>query len=208
MKQMSRVFVVSALASALVACGGSGGSSSSGETGSVSVGLTDAPTMELSSVNIAFNAIRLKPADGDWLEFNLDETGVVDLLTLQGGVTEPLITNEEVPAGVYNEIRLIIDTDSSTVTTPDGGTGTLAVPSGEQSGLKLKGNFVVAADSSNNFTIDFDVRKSIVNPPGNELSDYILKLVLRLVDNLEVGAIEGTVDYAGIVQTRGSDDIN
>ncbi len=100
MKQMSRVFVVSALASALVACGGSGGSSSSGETGSVSVGLTDAPpTMELSSVNIAFNAIRLKPADGDWLEFNLDETGVVDLLTLQGGVTEPLITNEEVPAG-------------------------------------------------------------------------------------------------------------
>ena len=100
MKQLSRVFVVSALTSALVACGGSGGSSSSGETGSVSVGLTDAPTMELSSVNIAFNSIRLKPADGDWLEFSLDETGVVDLLTLQGGVTEPLITNEEVPASL------------------------------------------------------------------------------------------------------------
>lgn len=209
MKQMSRVFVVSALASALVACGGSGGSSSSGETGSVSVGLTDAPTMELSSVNIAFNAIRLKPADGDWLEFNLDETGVVDLLTLQGGVTEPLITNEEVPAGVYNEIRLIIDTDNSYVTKESNGDSqfTLAVPSGEQSGLKLKGDFVVAADSSNNFTIDFDVRKSIVDPQGQALADYMLKPVLRLVDNLEVGAIEGTVDYATIAQTRGTDDV-
>ena len=210
MKQMSRVFVVSALASALVACGGSGGSSSSGETGSVSVGLTDAPTMELSSVNIAFNAIRLKPADGDWLEFSLDETGVVDLLTLQGGVTEPLITNEEVPAGVYNEIRLIIDTDNSYVTKESNGDSqfTLAVPSGEQSGLKLKGDFVVAADSSNNFTIDFDVRKSIVNPPGNALADYMLKPVLRLVNNLEVGEIEGTVDYTNIVQTRGTADTN
>lgn len=209
MKQMSRVFVVSALASALVACGGSGGSSSSGETGSVSVGLTDAPTMELSSVNIAFNAIRLKPADGDWLEFNLDETGVVDLLTLQGGVTEPLITNEEVPAGVYNEIRLIIDTENSYVTKESDGDSqfTLAVPSGEQSGLKLKGGFVVAADSSNNFTIDFDVRKSIVDPQGQALADYMLKPVLRLVDNLEVGAIEGTVDYATIAQTRGTDDV-
>ncbi|MEC9386875.1 DUF4382 domain-containing protein [Marinobacter sp. bablab_jr008] len=209
MKQMSRVFVVSALASALVACGGSGGSSSSGETGSVSVGLTDAPTMELSSVNIAFNAIRLKPADGDWLGFNLDETGVVDLLTLQGGVTEPLITNEEVPAGVYNEIRLIIDTDNSYVTKESNGDSqfTLAVPSGEQSGLKLKGDFVVAADSSNNFTIDFDVRKSIVDPQGQALADYMLKPVLRLVDNLEVGAIEGTVDYATIAQTRGTDDV-
>ncbi|WP_394132259.1 DUF4382 domain-containing protein [Marinobacter nauticus] len=209
MKQMSRVFVVSALASALVACGGSGGSSSSGETGSVSVGLTDAPTMELSSVNIAFNAIRLKPADGDWLEFSLDETGVVDLLTLQGGVTEPLITNEEVPAGVYNEIRLIIDTENSYVTKESDGDSqfTLAVPSGEQSGLKLKGDFVVAADSSNNFTIDFDVRKSIVDPQGQALADYMLKPVLRLVDNLEVGAIEGTVDYATIAQTRGTDDV-
>ncbi|ERS87327.1 hypothetical protein Q672_12835 [Marinobacter sp. EVN1] len=209
MKQLSRVFVVSALTSALVACGGSGGSSSSGETGSVSVGLTDAPTMELSSVNIAFNAIRLKPADGDWLEFSLDETGVVDLLTLQGGVTEPLITNEEVPAGVYNEIRLIIDTDNSYVTKESDGDSqfTLAVPSGEQSGLKLKGDFVVAADSSNNFTIDFDVRKSIVDPQGQALADYMLKPVLRLVDNLEVGAIEGTVDYATIAQTRGTDDV-
>ena len=110
MKHISRVFVVSALASALAACGGDGSSPSSGTTGTVSMGLTDAPAMDLDSVNIAFTDIRLKPADGEWLEFSLEETGVVDLLTLQGGqLTEPPISNEEVPAGSTRN-PLIIDT--------------------------------------------------------------------------------------------------
>ncbi|MDY6797137.1 MAG: DUF4382 domain-containing protein [Pseudomonadota bacterium] len=208
MQHVSRVFVVSALASALAACGGGddGSSSSSGTTGTVSMGLTDAPAMDLDSVNIAFTDIRLKPADGEWLEFSLEETGVVDLLTLQGGVTEPLISNEEVPAGTYKEIRLIIDTENSWVTREsDGSEHGLAVPSGEQSGLKLKGDFVVAADTRHNFTIDFDVRKSIVNPPGQALGEYMLKPVLRLVNNLDVGQIEGEVDYTNLMQTRGAD---
>ncbi|MFB2765168.1 MULTISPECIES: DUF4382 domain-containing protein [Marinobacter] len=208
MKRSTQVFAVSALAAALAACGGSGdGSLSSGQTGTVSMGLTDAPTMDLSSVNVAFNAIRLKPVDGQWQEFSLDEVGIIDLLTLQGGVTEPLITDEEVPAGEYEEIRLIVDTEQSWVTKESEGDAryTLAVPSGEQSGLKLKGSFVVAADTSQSFTIDFDVRKSIVNPPGKALADYMLKPVLRLVNNLEVGELTGEVDYATILQARNED---
>ena len=206
MKGSTKVFAISALAGALAACGGGG--TSAGQTGTLSVGLTDAPAMELSSVNIAFNTIRLKPADGEWLEYSLAETGTVDLLTLQGGLTEPLISNEEVPAGEYSEIRLIIDTESSWVTKKSEGDArfTLAVPSGEQSGLKLKGDFVVAADDSTSFTIDFDVRKSIVDPQGEALGDFMLKPVLRLVNNLEVGTLEGEVDYALINSTRLADD--
>lgn len=209
MQHVSRIFVVSALAGVLAACGGGdgGSNSSSGTTGTVSMGLTDAPAMDLDSVNIAFTDIRLKPADGEWLEFSLEETGVVDLLTLQGGATKPLISNEEVPAGTYKEIRLIIDTENSWVTRESEADKqySLAVPSGDPSGLKLKGEFVVAADSSNNFTIDFDVRKSIVNPPGQALGEYMLKPVLRLVNNLDVGQIEGEVDYTNLMQTRGAD---
>ncbi len=206
MKRSIKVFTITALAAALAACGGDG--SSSGSTGTVSIGLTDAPAMDLSSVNVAFNAIRLKPADGDWLEFTLEETGVIDLLTLQGGVTEPLIASEEVPAGNYSEIRLIVNTAESWVTRETQGDAryTLGVPSGEQSGLKLKGTFTVAADTSQSFTIDFDVRKSIVNPQGRALGDYMLKPVLRLVNNLEVGQIEGEVDYAQIQSTRLNND--
>lgn len=208
MNRSTQIFAVSTLAAALAACGGSGGGSSTGSTGNVSVGLTDAPTLDLSSVNIAFTAIRLKPADGDWIEFPLDDTGMLNLLDLQGGVTEPLITDEEVPAGPYTEIRLIIDNDSSFVTRESTGdaTYTLAVPSGEQSGLKLKGDFEVTADTSTSYTIDFDVRKSIVDPQGQALGNYMLKPVLRLVANDNVGTIEGEVDYAQISSVRLSDD--
>lgn len=164
--------------------------------------------MDLSNVTIAFTEIRLKPEDGQWVEFPLEGFEQVNLLDLQGGLSEPLIKDEEVPAGTYTELRLIIDTDNSFVKLDSTGDSeySLAVPSGEQSGLKLKGDFLVAADTTTNFTIDFDVRKSIVNPQGNALADYMLKPSLRLVNNLEVGSISGQVDVAQITSTRMADE--
>lgn len=203
-----RLFGLSALAAAVAACGGGGSSSDSGETGTVSFGVTDAPATEFSNVTVAFTEIRLKPEDGDWISFPLDGFEDQNLLELQGGVSAPLITDEEVPAGNYTELRLIVDTDNSFVKLESEGdsTYTLAVPSGEQSGLKLKGDFIVAADTSTDFTVDFDVHKSIVTPQGNSLADYLLKPSMRLVNNLEVGSISGLVDYAQINSTRGVDD--
>jgi hypothetical protein len=206
MKRSIRLFTISALAAGVAACGGGG--SGSGSTGTVSFGVTDAPATDLSNVTIAFTELRLKPENGDWIEFSVDGFEQINLLDLQGGLTEPLITDEEVPAGNYTELRLIIDTQNSFVkkeSTADA-QYTLAVPSGEQSGLKLKGDFLVAADTTTNFTIDFDVRKSIVDPQGNALADFMLKPSLRLVNNLEVGAISGQVDYAQISSTRSADD--
>ncbi|SFM03126.1 DUF4382 domain-containing protein [Marinobacter zhejiangensis] len=194
-----------AMTSALAACGGG---SDSGDTGQVSIGITDAPATEFSNVTIAFSGIALKPAGGKWIEFTFDESKTWNLLDLTGGLSEPLITNEEVPAGEYSELRLMIDTDNSFVALADNPDAqhTLAVPSGEQSGLKLKGELIVAADKTTAFTIDFDVAKSIVNPQGQSLADYLLKPSLRLVNNLEVGTLSGTVDYPLINQTRIDDD--
>ncbi|WP_375177722.1 DUF4382 domain-containing protein [Marinobacter mobilis] len=193
-----------AMTSLLAACGGG---SDSAATGQVSIGITDAPATEFSDVTIAFTGIALKPAGGQWIEFTFDNTKTWNLLDLTGGLSEPLITNEEVPAGEYSELRLKIDTDNSYVALSDQPDVqlTLAVPSGEQSGLKLKGDLIVAADTTTAFTIDFDVAKSIVNPQGNSLADYLLKPSLRLLNNLEVGSISGTVDYATINSTRGGD---
>lgn len=196
---------VSALAAGIAACGGGG--SSSGETGTVSFGVTDAPATDFSNVTVAFTELRLKPADGDWISFPLEGFASQNLLELQGGISAPLITDEEVPAGTYTELRLIVDTDNSFVKLESSGdsTYTLAVPSGEQSGLKLKGDFVVAADTNTDFTVDFDVHKSIVDPQGGSLADYLLKPSMRLVNNLEVGSITGLVDYSQIQQERGAD---
>ncbi|MBL1272384.1 MAG: hypothetical protein ACI92B_002503 [Marinobacter maritimus] len=174
-------------------------------------GVTDAPATEFSNVTISFTGITLKPVDGENITFTFDESKSWNLLTLQGGLSEPLITDEEVPAGEYSELRLLVNTEQSFLTLqsePDAHRS-LAVPSGEQSGLKLKGGFGfgfgVAADSTTGFTVDLDVRKSIVNPQGQSLADYLLKPSLRLVNNLEVGTISGEVDYPTILSTRMND---
>jgi len=200
MKRSIQMFAVSALAAGIAACGGS--SDGGPATGSVSVDVTDAPTMEFSEVTIAFTGIRLQHESGEWEEFTFDEPKVWNLLDLQGGASEPLITDEEVLAGNYTELRLLVDTENSYVVQKDQPDVelSLAVPSGEQSGLKLKGDFIVAADSTTDFTVDFDVSKAIVNPQGKSLADYLLRPALRLVNNLEVGSISGDVDYVTINQ--------
>ncbi|MGF2736960.1 DUF4382 domain-containing protein [Marinobacter sp. DUT-1] len=205
MKRSIQIFAVSALAAGIAACGGS--SDGGPATGSVSVDVTDAPTMEFTEVTIAFTGIRLQHKSGEWEEFTFDEAKVWNLLDLQGGASEPLITDEEVLAGNYKELRLLVDTENSYVVQKDQPDVelSLAVPSGEQSGLKLKGDFIVAADTTTDFTVDFDVSKAIVNPQGKSLADYLLRPSLRLVNNLEVGSISGEVDYGTINQEAACD---
>jgi hypothetical protein len=79
----------------------------------------------------------------------------------------------------------------------------MRIPSGDQTGLKLIRGFTVGVGATTDFTIDFDLRKSIVAPPGQNQNMpggncsgqvYMLKPVLRVVDNLQVGAISGLVD--------------
>lgn len=198
-------FGITALAAAVAACGGSG-SGDSDSTGTVSMDVTDAPTASFTEVVVTFTGITLKPADGEAIEFSFDEAKTLNLLTLQGGESAPLLDGEEVLAGDYEWVRLTLDVDNSYVTEDDGSEKTLFIPSGAQTGLKLVSGFTVAQGGENNFTIDFDVRKSIVNPQGNGVADYFLKPALRLVDNLQVGSITGLVDYSNINSIRISDD--
>jgi hypothetical protein len=85
--------------------------------------------------------------------------------------------------------------DNNTVVINDGGSHPLTTPSAR--GVQTSG-FTVPAGGEVSFTIDFDVRKSLVNPVGKD--GYRLKPVLRLVDNSEVGTIEGTVSGTLISQ--------
>lgn len=194
-------FGITALAAAIAACGGSGGDSA---TGTASFNVTDAPTDQLTEVFITFTGLSVKPSGGEAIEFTFDEAKTLDLLTLQGGESAPLLEDQELPAGDYEWIRLTLDVDNSYVSEDDGSRKTLFIPSGAQTGLKLVSGFAVAEGGNNNFTIDFDVRKSIVNPKGGQ-ADYYLKPALRLVDNLKVGSITGQVDYALINSTRMND---
>jgi hypothetical protein len=205
--------LLAASISALVACGGSSdGASSNGEggTGYFSLAVTDAPIDSATHVVVEFSGVSIKPADGQALHFDFDEPKSIDLLALQGSAYESLLTDEEVPAGQYEWIRLHVNAEhdgvlDSYIELETGNQLELFVPSGSQTGLKLVDGFAIEAEGSANFTIDFDLRKSIVLPPG--LAGAILKPTLRLVDNSVSGSIAGTVD-AELITAQCEDPAN
>ena len=187
MKRSIRLFTVSALAAGIAACGGSGDGSSTGSTGTVNVGLTDAPVDSAQEVNIEVESLVLQHSNGERSRFEFDIAEPVNLLTLTGGTVMSLLADEEVAAGDYSWMRLELG-DGNTIVI-NGGTYDLTTPSAR--GVQTSG-FIVPAGGEINLTIDFDVRKSIVNPQ-NDPNVYRLKPVIRLVDNAEVGTISGAV---------------
>ena len=105
------------------------------------------------------------------------------------------------PAGQYNWVRLAVNLDDDGVVDPetesyiviDQVNFPLWVPSGEQSGLKLNSGFIVPQGGVADFTIDWDLRKSVHLPMNGE-QRYVLRPTLRIVDNTIVGSIYGNVD--------------
>lgn len=193
-------FSVAALTAAVAACGGGDSGTS---TGSLSLGITDAPVDSLQEVNITFTGVAIKPADGERIEFTFDTPRTLNLLDYQGGNAASLLGDTEVPAGEYEWVRLDLDTAQLTVVDDMNGVYDLTIPSGGQTGLKLVSGFTVPAGGAADFTIDFDVRKSVTDASGpNAPANYMLKPALRLVNNVEVGSISGTVDVATISQSN------
>jgi|SRR5215469_1602625 len=124
------------------------------------------------------------------LEFNFSSPMTIDLLKQQGGNSASLLNGVSLPAGHYEWIRLkLATTNCCTITLTDGSVHPLTVPSGDESGLKLVHGFTVAAGGAVNFTIDFDLRRSVVLENGQ----YHLKPVLRITDNEDTGHIHGVV---------------
>ncbi|BES69816.1 DUF4382 domain-containing protein [Marinobacter nanhaiticus D15-8W] len=170
------------------------------EEGKLTLELADAPVDDLTEVNITVTGVEVKPSDEDALVFTFDEPETYDLLELQNGKTAKLLSNEDVPAESYEWIRLNLSSESGAhyVVGEDGGRYSLAIPSGAQSGLQVNAGFSIDEDDEIELTLDFDVRKSVVNA-NSTLANYLLRPVLRLVINDEVGSIAGTVDESTVI---------
>ncbi len=207
----------------LAGCGGSGGGEA---TGNLTLGLTDGPVENASEVVVEFIGVVLKPKDGAPLdpipldcdddETTEEESCKIDLLTLTGD-NRKVVVSEELPAGEYEWLRLIVNAErnvmDSYIVTDEGQMCSLYIPSNR--GLQLVSGVIVTANGVSDYTLDFDVRKSITNPPGlaNPSTDaemaaacadnYVLKPAIRLVDSTTVGTIAGTVDEALLDQTDG-----
>jgi hypothetical protein len=209
-RSVSGILATVAAAALLAACGGSDGSTE--QTGFLNLGVTDAPVDFADEVVVQFTGVELKPRGGP--AFSIDfAPESPNLLELQGANRVLLLDGEEVPAGAYEWLRLKVNADpnvggDSYLRLVAGGEQCeLRIPSGDETGLKLVRGFTVGVGATSDFTIDFDLRKSIVAPPGQATpvntcgnQAFLLKPALRIVDNLQVGMVSGSVD-GGLIGT-------
>lgn len=188
---MKFAFAPLCFAIAVAGCGGGGGSSGGG-SGTLNLSITDAPVDEADAVVVVFTGVELKPAAGDSVTISYDTPRSLNLLDLQGTESAPLLEDQTLAAGEYNWIRLAVDESASYIEI-GGQQFALEIPSAAQTGLKLNRGFTIGVGTTTDFTIDFDLRKS-VHQEGT--GDYKLRPTLRIVDNLDVSAIYGSVDAA------------
>lgn len=175
------------------------------------------PIDDAEKVVVVFTGVELKPSGGpqfsiDFCDPNdLPSCKSIDLTELQNGVTDDLLTGEVVDAGQYQWLRLKVVAErdrqdaSYILLETNGKQFPLYIPSGAETGLKLVRPFVVAQGGITRLVADFDVRKSVLAPPGIVETNYVLKPTIRLMDELETGTIEGQVDLAALATDQGID---
>jgi hypothetical protein len=198
---LRKVLSMFAVAVAAAACSDSDGS------GKLTVQMTDAPFpySEVSAVNVF--VVRIDARTGAATDAEATDASntsgwttiatpnrVINLMSLQGGVTTNLGTTE-LSTGSYNGFRLVIDPAQSGVTLKSGAAVSTTFPSAAQSGIKINlDQPIEVTEDSTVMILDFDIGKSFVMK-GNSISQNGLnfKPVIRAVASELTGGLSGTV---------------
>lgn len=162
------------LALAFAACSDDDPSAPANGTGHVQILVTDAPADYIAEAHIWVSRVYLQGGGEDGAPavdlFNDPENPVeFDLLLLQDGVTAQLTDAVDVDVGLYQQLRLIVDSARVTLiegmTFNDGSTTrALFVPSGSQSGIKVTLTAPIEAEEgeTTTVTVDIDVNQNFV----------------------------------------------
>ena len=206
-----------ALISAFVlgACSDSGLSSST--TGVMSVRLTDAPFPFASVKSADMFVVRVDAkmdaasdadvadttdpgSDADpshgWVTI-AEPNQSYNLLDLQNGTTVNL-GQATLPTGSYRGLRLILDTDKSSITLTDGTTADIVWPSAAQTGVKINADQPVDVTANGTqVVVDFDLGSSFVLRGSTIKNNGLLfKPVIRATVSNNTGSVSGSVQFA------------
>ncbi|WNC70676.1 DUF4382 domain-containing protein [Thalassotalea psychrophila] len=183
-----------------------------------SLSVSDAPVDNASKVVVCFSEITLKnegkefilpilPSDAgvdeclDQDDLPITENLAINLLDAQGSDSIEISETIDVEPGEYQMRVAVPDFSGSYVMTDEDGDGTdekvlVEVPSQE---LKFS-KFTVTQGGDANFTLEFDLRKSM-NIPNKEGAAWHLKPNgVRLIDNNQAGHIAGIVPEASLCE--------
>jgi hypothetical protein len=145
------------------------------ESGSTTlkVKLTDAPAA-YDEVNVDIREVNIK-VDGDsaaWIALPT-AAGIYNLLEYQDGV-DTLISQAVITGAVIKEVRLVLGSDNTIKVGSE--SFPLVIPSGSESGLKIKMNKTLNG-GIDYLTLDFDAALSV----SQEATGYKLRPVVRIL---------------------------
>lgn len=205
MSKQNSYLSLSALATSLLilGCGGSSDSSPPPSlpqptSANVTFSVSDAPVDQATSVVIAFDKIELIQAGEDNIIFevsgdNQEAYRQIDLLQYQGTDSAVLLADVEMDLGIYDELILHVIDESTgqdlSYVIDDSGQVPLKQPSQK---LRL-GGFEVSNAGVQSFTIEFDLRRSLVQNMNGQR--YNLKPHgVSIIDNESASSLSGLVD--------------
>lgn len=193
-----RVLVSQGLLSAIFASCDDGGIFAPGlDRGTLRLAVTDAPVDFATSVVVEFDAVEVKPVDDDPIRIDLQPDIALDLIELTDGRTAFLLSDRRLPEGQYEWIRLVLNAEAETLgqSFVDFVTGErfpLEIGAEDEAALQLNRSFEIRRRRRVDFTIDFDLRRSIIRP-SDQSTSFVFRPALRLVDDELAGGITGTV---------------
>ncbi|MDE2090355.1 MAG: DUF4382 domain-containing protein [Gammaproteobacteria bacterium] len=174
----------------LTSCGGGSGPSSN-----LYLYVADAPIDQINSANISMTEVDVTGDNGTQY-FPFPTVTTLNFYNLQGGLSA-FLANLALPSGHYTSITLHFEAAPGTLVSNvtligNGNTYPLVIPAGQPTTFTLPVNFIIFKNISASYTIDLNLRSSILPDPSNP-NQYILQPVLRAVDNNDEGSITGTV---------------
>jgi len=185
--------LASAAVLALVSLNGCWDSSSNPTT--LTLAVADAPVDGATSAVIEFTGVQIQGASGAPQEFDFPVPQDVDFLQLQDDEFNVLLDNMDFAPGSYQSLTLLVNMGNSSITLNDGSVHPLVLTGSNKTGVKVASAFTITSGEQASFTVDFDLRKSIALVSGT----YEFTPFLQFVDNLQAGAIEGTVSSAFLI---------
>lgn len=167
--------------------------------GSLSISLTDGPWADAHAMVLHITGIEIGRANGEVIHFDIDGGPVtVDMMQLQNGVFQTLITDAGVPVGQYEWIRLRLDMDQSYIDLAGtGGRHGMQMSPDAINGLEVHSPFQISQSTRSEFMLDFDLRRGVQNHNMGMMGNrFDLHSAIRLVDMRSAGGLTGTVAAA------------
>ena len=132
----------------------------------------------VSEVVVHLTKVTAHSVEAGWVTLS-EKPLTVDLLKLQASASDLGVGN--LPAGKVTQLRLYVDAAGDNhVVTAAGETVPLKVPSGSESGIKVKGPFNLDSCEASEIDLDFDVSNSVKVHPAQQGEIYLLRPVIRL----------------------------